>query len=134
MSTLSKLQRPRASSKTTKKNNIIICLEITPRKIRKPHPTPRRENPCRKKKKMHSLHRFTGNSAKNLQKPCSQRKIPHPEISRNPRNSRIGKKAVNQFATQINWLVFGIFQNRLSSALRSLNKLLQITEASTNDR
>ena len=49
MSTLSKLQQLRASSKTTKKNTIIICLEITPRKIQKPHPTPRRENPCRKK-------------------------------------------------------------------------------------
>ena len=84
---------------------------------------------------MHSLHhRFTGNSTKNLQKTCIQRKTPQPEISQNPRNSRIGKKAVNQFATQIYGLVFGIFQNRLSSALWSLNKLSQITEASTNDR
>ena len=41
------------------------------------------------------------NSTKNLQKPCVQRKTPHPEISQNSRNSRIGKKAVNQFATQI---------------------------------
>ena len=54
------------------------------------------------KKKMHSLHRFTGNSTKNLQKPCAQTKTLYPEISRNPRNSRIRKKAVNQFATQIN--------------------------------
>ena len=54
------------------------------------------------KNKMHSLHKFTGNSTKNLQKPGAQRKTPHPEINRNSRNSRIGKKAVNQFATQIN--------------------------------
>ena len=34
MSTLSKFQRLRASSKTTKKNNIIICLQITLSKYR----------------------------------------------------------------------------------------------------
>ena len=38
MSTLSKFQQLRASSKTTKKNSIIICLEITPGKIQKPWP------------------------------------------------------------------------------------------------
>ena len=50
MSTSSKFQRLRASSKT-KKNNTTICLEITPHKIQKPHPTAQRENPRRKKKK-----------------------------------------------------------------------------------
>ena len=54
---------------------------------------------------MHILRRFTGNSTKNLQKSCTQRKTPNPEIRRNPRTSRITKKAVNQFVTQINWLV-----------------------------
>ena len=48
MPTLSKFQWPRARSKTTKKNNTIICSEITPHKIQKPHPTSRRENPRRK--------------------------------------------------------------------------------------
>ena len=44
MSTLSKLQRLRASSKEIKKNSSIICLEITRHKVQKPHPVPRREN------------------------------------------------------------------------------------------
>ena len=48
MSTLSKFQRLRAISGTAKKNNAMICLEITPNKIQKPQPTPRRENPRRK--------------------------------------------------------------------------------------
>ena len=43
MSTLIKFQRLRANSKT-KKNNTIIYLENTPRKIQKTYPTPRREN------------------------------------------------------------------------------------------
>ena len=51
---------------------------------------------------MHILRRFTGNSIKNLQKPCAQRKTPNPEIRRNPRTSSITKKAVNQFVMQIN--------------------------------
>ena len=49
MSTLRKFQRLRASSKTTKQNNAIICLEITPCKIQKPHQNSRQENPRRKK-------------------------------------------------------------------------------------
>ena len=48
MSTLSKFRRLRAGSKTAKKNNTIIYLKITPHKIQKPHPTPRRENPRQK--------------------------------------------------------------------------------------
>ena len=63
--------------------------------------------------KIQSLRRFTGNSTKNLQKPCAQRKIPHPEIRRNPHISRITKKAVNQFAMQINRL-FSIKDKPLS--------------------
>ena len=41
----------------------------------------------------------------NLQKPCTQQTTPHPEIRQNPRTSHITKKAVNQFTTQIYWLV-----------------------------
>ena len=43
MSTLSKFQQLKASSKTTNKNNIIMCLEITLRKIQKPYLTLRLE-------------------------------------------------------------------------------------------
>ena len=54
---------------------------------------------------MHILRRFTSNSTKNQQKPYPQWKTPNPEIRRNPRTSCITKKVVNQFVTQINWLV-----------------------------
>ena len=40
-----------------------------------------------------------GQLDQNLQKPRAQREIPHPEIRRNRRTSRIRKK-VNQFTTQ----------------------------------
>ena len=64
MSTLSKFQRLRARSKTTKRNSVstIICLEITSRKIQNTHPNPRREN---SPSKTHSLRRLTRNSPKN---------------------------------------------------------------------
>ena len=54
---------------------------------------------------MHSLRRFRGNSTKTLQKLCAQQKSPYSEIRQNPHTSCITKKAVNQFATQINLLV-----------------------------
>ena len=49
MSTLSKFRRLRAGSKTTKKNNIILYLKITPHKIQKPHPTPDEKIPVENK-------------------------------------------------------------------------------------
>ena len=42
--TLSKYQRPTTNSQATKKNSTILCSEITPPKIQKPLPTPRRGN------------------------------------------------------------------------------------------
>ena len=49
MSTLSKYQQSRASSKTTKKNITILRSGITLRKIQKSHPTPRWGNSCQKR-------------------------------------------------------------------------------------
>ena len=40
-----------------------------------------------------------------MKKPCAQRKTSLSEIRQNPCTSRITKKVVNQFATQVNWLV-----------------------------
>ena len=55
---LSKYQRPRTNSKTMKKNSTILCSEIIPPKIQKPHPTPRRGN----SHQTHSLTPQRGNS------------------------------------------------------------------------
>ena len=49
MSTLSKFQQLRASSKTTKNDSTIICLEIMPCKIKKLHPTTWRGNSDQKR-------------------------------------------------------------------------------------
>ena len=43
MKTSNKYQRPRTSSKITKKSSTILCPEITTRKIQTPHPTPGKE-------------------------------------------------------------------------------------------
>ena len=48
MSTLSKFRRLRVNLKITTRGNTIICLEITPHKLQKPHPTTRQENPRQK--------------------------------------------------------------------------------------
>ena len=101
MSTLSKFQRIRASSKTIKEDSTIINLEITARKIQKPHSNPWRKNFLQKQ----SLRRFMRNLPKTLEKMCPQQKPVHPEIRQNRCISRMTKEPVNQFATQINWLV-----------------------------
>ena len=58
MSTLSKYQQPRAISKTTKKNSIIICLEITLCKIKKPQPISAvsKSAPSQESGEIHALH------------------------------------------------------------------------------
>ena len=67
--------------KATKKNNTMLCSEITPRKIQKLHPTPRRGN----SHQTHSFCRFTADSPENLQKTCAHRESLHPEIRQYPR-------------------------------------------------
>ena len=73
---------------------------------------------------MHILRRFTGNSTKNLQKACAQRKTTNPDLQ---------PKSIDWFLQETTSHQ-KIFKSRLSSTLWSLNKLSQITEASTNDR
>ena len=102
MSALNKLQQLRASSKISKKNSTIICIEITPCKNTDTPKKPQQENSHQKSIVSTDS---TGNSNKNLQKLCAQQKIAQPEIRQNPHTSSIIKKSVNQSATQINWLV-----------------------------
>lgn len=55
--------------------------------------------------KTHILCRFTNNSPENPQKPRAQRKPHHQDIRQNLRTSRITKKLVDWFWTQIIWHV-----------------------------
>ena len=74
MTTLSKYQRPRTNSKATKKNSTILCSEITPPKIQKPLPNPRRGNP----RQTHSLNwlvYMVNWSTSVKQKECSPTKV-----------------------------------------------------------
>ena len=69
-----------------------------------PNP-PVRKSPSKKKQKNKKMSVSVDSRAtrsKNLQRPCAQQKIPHPEIRQNPLTLRITKTAINQFATQIN--------------------------------
>ena len=55
--------------------------------------------------KTHILCRFTDKWPKNLQKPRAQRRTHHQDIRQNLRTSRITKKPVDRFWTQIIWNV-----------------------------
>ena len=79
MSTLSNYQRPRTSSKT-RKNSTILCSEVTPHKMKKPHPTLRKGN----SHQTHRLYRFMGNLLENLPKSCAKQNSPCLEIRQKP--------------------------------------------------
>ena len=104
MSTSSKYQRLRASSKITKKNSTIIYLEIAPRKIQKPHSTSLA-------RKFLSKCTVSADSRTICAKVCRSHapneNLPIKKFTRrnSQQKTRMIKKLVNRFATQTTWLV-----------------------------
>ena len=146
MSTLSKYQLLKATLKITKRSSDIFSSEFTPRKIQRPHPTPRQENFFQNAQSLQIHGRFAQKSAETLwptkiSPSKTQAKTPH-SMRRTSQQKTPHHKETSQLIFNANQLgalhkrqapIKNVFPNRQSSNLQSLNQLSQITDGSKND-